>query len=501
MRDFRLNSAPNIYYMRTFLIIACSLFALTASAQKKNKTAEKFAQTISAADLKNYLFVLASPEMQGRETGTEGQRKAAEYLKQQFQRMGIAAGNNGNYEQGYAVYKDTLKDAAVTINNKSYELGKDFSAMANSVITTKLYFSEVVYMSKIDTTTDVRGKAVLLLSSAALQNPRNTDLMKLFSRQPAAVLFIQPGIDKQPLQRSGRPYINLFKARQSPIVVRISEAMGEALLKTDFAKAKEQSLETKTVSTELMLSFNKDIITGSSSNVLGIVEGTDKKDEWVIISAHYDHLGTQNGLLFPGADDDGSGTVGVLEIAEAFAKAKAAGKGPRRSILFILVSGEEKGLWGSEYYSNHPVYPLDKTSIDLNIDMIGRKDDNLKSLDSNNHVYLIGDDKLSSDLPNLVDSINHTYINLITDRKYNDPKDPQRLYYRSDHYNFASKGVPILFFFDGIHKDYHKPSDTPDKINYDLLEKRARLVFFLAWEASNRNDMMKRDIPLNVPTR
>ena len=207
------------------------------------------------------------------------------------------------------------------------------------------------------------------------------------------------------------------------------------------------------------------------------------------------------GKIHPGADDDGSGTVGVLEIAEAFAKAKAAGKGPRRSILFLAVSGEEKGLWGSAYYAEHPVYPLEKTSIDINIDMIGRKDDNLKSLDSNNHVYLIGDDKLSSQLTPFVDSINNMYIKIITDRKYNDPKDPNRLYYRSDHYNFAAKGVPIVFFFDGIHKDYHKPSDTPDKINYDLHEKRSRLVFLLAWEAANRNNMFVRDIPLNVPPR
>ncbi|MFT3845956.1 MAG: M28 family peptidase [Lacibacter sp.] len=487
--------------MKNFLLLICSLIVLSATAQKKNKTAEKFAQTITAADLRNYLFTLASPEMEGRETGMPGQRKAADYLKQQFQRIGIAPGNNGNYEQMYPVYKDTLKEAAISINNKKFEYGKDFTAMLNTITTTTVYFSEVVYMSKIDTTVDIKGKAVVLFSSAALQNTRSGDLNKLLNQQPAALLIIQPGIDKQPGQRSGRMYVNLYKAKQSPVFIRISEQMGEAILQSDFAKAKEQSLETKTVSTELMLSFDKESSAVEASNVLGVIEGTDKKDEWVVVSAHYDHVGMQGGKLHPGADDDGSGTVAVLEMAEAFAKAKAAGKGPRRSMLFILVSGEEKGLWGSAFYSSHAVYPLDKTSIDLNIDMIGRKDDKLNSPDSNNHVYLIGDDKLSSDLPKLVDSINQLYIKLITDRKYNDPKDPQRLYYRSDHYNFAAKGVPVLFFFDGIHKDYHKPTDTPDKINYDLLEKRARLVFLLAWEASNRNEMMKRDIPLNVPAR
>lgn len=487
--------------MRTYLLAALSLLALSASAQKKNKIAEQFSKTITQEDLKTHLYILAAPEMEGRETGMEGQRKAAEYLKQQFQRIGIAPANNGSYEQFYPLYKDTLKEAAVTVNSKSYEFGKDFSAALTSIVTTQLFFSEVVYMSKIDTTTDIRGKAVVLVAKNGTQLPAFNEINKLYSRQPAAVLFVVNNVDKTPSPRGGRLSMNMFRSRQNPLVVRVSEAMGEALLKNDFANAKAQTLETKTVSTELMLHFKKDFDVTQASNVLGMIEGTDKKDEWVVISAHYDHVGIIGGKIHPGADDDGSGTVGVLEIAEAFAKAKAAGKGPRRSILFLAVSGEEKGLWGSAYYADHPVYPLEKTSIDINIDMIGRKDDNLKSLDSNNHVYLIGDDKLSSELPRFVDSINNMYIKIITDRKYNDPKDPNRLYYRSDHYNFAAKGVPIVFFFDGIHKDYHKPSDTPDKINYDLHEKRTRLVFFLAWDAANRNNMFVRDIPLNVPPR
>ena len=487
--------------MRTLFLAALSLLAFSASAQKKNKTAEQFSKTITQQDLKTHLYILAGPEMEGRETGTAGQRKAAEYLKQQFQRIGIAPANNGNYEQFYPLYKDTLKEATVTVSNKSYEFGKDFSAALNSIITTQQFFSEVMYMSKVDTTTDIRGKAVVIVAKNGTQLPAFNDINKLYSRQPAAILFVVNNIDKQPSPRVGRLSMNLYRNRQNPLVVRISEAMGEALLKTDFATAKAEKLETKTVATELMLNFKKDFDVTQASNVLGMIEGTDKKDEWIIISAHYDHVGIINGKLHPGADDDGSGTVGVLEVAEAFAKAKAAGKGPRRNILFLAVSGEEKGLWGSAYYADHPVFPLEKTSIDINIDMIGRKDDNIKSLDTNNHVYLIGDDKLSSELPRFVDSINNMYIKIITDRKYNDPKDPNRLYYRSDHYNFAAKGVPIVFFFDGIHKDYHKPSDTPDKINYDLHEKRTRLVFFLAWDAANRNNMFVRDIPLNVPPR
>jgi hypothetical protein len=475
------------------------LFACTATfAQKKNKTAEKFSRLITADDLKQHLFIVAAPDMEGRETGMPGQRKAAAYLKEQFAKIGLSAGNNGNYEQFYPLYKDTLKDAAISINGKNYVYGKDFTATLNSVNSSALYISEVILLAKGDSTTDIKGKAVLL----AGKQPAQQEILKLYQRQPAVILFVQSGIDKQPSSRSGRMYVSLYRSRQSATSVRISETMGEALLKEDYAKAKEQVSQTKIYATELMIRFDKEIQLLSASNLLGVIEGSDLKDEWVVISAHYDHIGIgSNGLVNPGADDDGSGTVGLLEIADAFVKAKAAGKGPRRSILFLAVSGEEKGLWGSDYYVNHPVYPLDKTSLDINIDMIGRKDDKLNSPDSNNHVYLIGDDKLSSDLPRFADSINNLYIKLITDRKYNDPNDPNRLYFRSDHYNFARKGVPILFFFDGIHKDYHRPTDTPDKINYDLYERRTKLVFFLTWEAANRNKMMKRDLPLMIPER
>jgi len=234
--------------------------------------------------------------------------------------------------------------------------------------------------------------------------------------------------------------------------------------------------------------------------VLGVVEGTDLKDEYVFITAHYDHEGIRNDtVIYYGADDDGSGTVSVLELAEAFAKAKAAGKGPRRSVVFMTVSGEERGLLGSHYYSEHPIFPLDKTTVNLNIDMIGRIDPKRKHGDSTNYVYVVGDDKLSSDLRVISESVNKKYTKLELDYKYNDPNDTERIYYRSDHYNFARKGVPIIFYFNGTHADYHRPTDTPDKINYELMSKRAKLIFYTAWEMANRNEMLKRDIPLDTP--
>jgi Zn-dependent M28 family amino/carboxypeptidase len=266
-----------------------------------------------------------------------------------------------------------------------------------------------------------------------------------------------------------------------------------------FDKMTSNSLSNKTYKANIDLSFKKTTLTTQVSNVMGLLEGTDKKDEYVFITAHYDHVGKRgDSVIYYGADDDGSGTVSVLELAETFSKAKAEGKGPRRSIVFMTVSGEEHGLWGSNYYSNHPVYPLEKTTVDLNIDMIGRiGNEYMKDKDSANYVYVIGDNKLSSDLTPITENINSTYTKLKLDRKYNDPKDPNRFYYRSDHYNFAEKGVPIIFYFNGVHPDYHRPTDTPDKIKYDLMEKRARLVFYTAMEMANREEMLKRDIPLD----
>ncbi|MBS1934396.1 MAG: M28 family peptidase [Bacteroidetes bacterium] len=313
-----------------------------------------------------------------------------------------------------------------------------------------------------------------------------------------AVLVIQPDFPrKDPTSPLGNMYLNPYKKVIRPNTYYVSEKIAQAIMGEDYNAAKNGNAQPKTYAANIMLQLNKTTMNLQSSDVLGFLEGTDLKDQIVVISAHYDHLGKHGDVIYYGADDDGSGTVGILEIAEAFAKAKAAGKGPRRSILFLANSGEEKGLWGSEYYSDHPAYNLDKTTVDLNIDMIGRIDDSRKKGDSTNYVYVIGDDKLSSDLKPISESVNKKYTKLELDYKYNDPKDPERIYYRSDHYNFARKGVPIIFYYDGmLDRDYHQPTDTPDKITYDLMAKRAKLVFYTAWEMANRNDMLKRDIPL-----
>jgi len=239
-----------------------------------------------------------------------------------------------------------------------------------------------------------------------------------------------------------------------------------------------------------------------SSNVVGFVPGTDKKDEYLVVSAHYDHLGKKGDVIWYGADDDGSGTVSVMQMAETFAQAAKKGKGPRRTVVFVIVSGEEKGLWGSDYYSEHPLFPLANTTADLNIDMVGRVDTERQSADSLNYVYVIGHDKLSTDLPIINEAANKESSNLTLDYKYDDPADKNMIYYRSDHYNFAKKGVPVLFFYDGmLLADYHKPTDTIEKINFELMQKRVLMIYYTAAEMANRDDMLKRDLKLNMPSR
>lgn len=230
-----------------------------------------------------------------------------------------------------------------------------------------------------------------------------------------------------------------------------------------------------------------------SENVLAYIKGSEKPDEVVIISSHLDHVGiSKNGDINNGADDDGSGTVAMLEIAEAFKMASDAGFGPKRSVLFLHVTGEEIGLYGSKYYVQvDPIFPLENTVVDLNIDMIGRIDP--KHENKGDYLYLIGSDKLSTELHNLSESINNQYFNMEFDYTYNDDNDPNRYYYRSDHYNFAEKNIPVIFYYNGEHADYHKPTDTPDKIEYDLLETRSRLIFYTAWEIANREDRLKLD--------
>ncbi|MEP1983729.1 MAG: M28 family metallopeptidase, partial [Maribacter dokdonensis] len=268
----------------------------------------------------------------------------------------------------------------------------------------------------------------------------------------------------------------------------IDQTLAESILPTI-----EKENDSKVLTEKLTLSFESSNDKVSSENVVAIIKGSEKPNEFLVISSHLDHIGISgDGQINNGADDDGSGTVALLEIAEAFKNAADAGKGPKRSIVFLHVTGEEKGLLGSQYYTDvDPIVPLEHTVANLNIDMIGRIDP--KREGDRNYIYLIGSDKLSIELHNLSEEVNKKFMNIELDYTYNDENDPNRFYYRSDHYNFAKNNIPIIFYFNGTHADYHKPSDTPDKINYDLLENRTRLVFYTAWEIANREQKLKVD--------
>lgn len=506
--------------------IACLLLGLPllSAAQKKDKNAMKMAATITAEDMKKHLYIIASKEMEGRDTPSPGLEKAANYIEEHFKSLGLLPGNKDSYRQPYPLYKDSMLGSSFKVNGINIELHKDFQPQLSNYAA-EMRFSEVVFAGygisdgdKRDDYKDLKvgGKLVLIMDGvpsdykATAQggpSPASTfgKLNTAMNKGAAAVMIVYSNFPRKNLATNNNWSKSSYKAAQTPFTFSVSAETAAMIMGEDgkqlAEKMKSNSLVSRIYPAEVDLGFNKITRTTYVSNVLGLLEGTDKKDEYVVITAHYDHVGKRNDTtIYYGADDDGSGTTGVLELAQAFVEAKKAGNGPRRSILFMTVSGEEKGLWGSEYYSNHPVYPLEKTTVDLNIDMIGRVGtEYLKDKDSTNYIYTIGDDKISTDLATITDKVNGTYMKMKLDRKYNDPNDPNRFYFRSDHYNFAQKGVPIIFYFNGTHADYHRVTDTPDKINYPMMAKRTQLVFYTAWEMANREEMLKRDIKLVAP--
>ena len=507
--------------MKKLLFTPMLLASMFAMAQKSYDAAAKFAETITSKALKDKLTVIASAEFEGRETATPGQKKAAAYIENLFKKYGLKPGNGDSYQQVYPVYQDELMGSKLSVNGKPFQIDKDFIFNLQSAVSGVTTVNEVVFVGyglpEDFATVDVKGKVVLLLDGApadykpAANAPTRRGGPTAFfakagmarTKGAAGVISISSTFPRKVVTATkGDMY--LTKATSSFATVTVSEEIASALLgrtsTLSLDKLKEVNKGVYYAETKLMV----DKVTNNleSSNVVGVLEGTDKKDEYVVLSGHYDHLGKRDTVIYYGADDDGSGTTSVLQMAEAFAAAKKKGNGPRRSILFITVSGEEKGLWGSQYYSEHPLYPLANTTVDLNTDMVGRVDTERKTGDTTNYVYVIGHDKLSSDLSIINEEVNKKYTNLTLDYKYDDPTDKNQIYYRSDHYNFARMGVPILFFYDGmLLADYHKPTDTVDKINFSLMEKRVRMIFHTAWVMANRDQMLKRDIPLNMPGR
>ena len=500
--------------MKNQLLAAALCCSVAAFAQPNFKGASKFAKTITAEDLKKQLTVIASADMEGRETATEGQRKAAAYIENYFKSLGLKPGNGNSYQQFYPVYRDTVTASKLVINNQELTVGKDYSVTAANYNASQ-FFGDVVYINFDDTTwknsrIQVAGKLVMFkfkgLQGGAPAGRQFGNVLSLWvnqvmSRGALAALVVQDvfPLDK-PAERLGNMTETMYPTRQSINYFNISAAAAKGILGADAEAFESGKLLCKTYPANVQLDYSEGRINLQSSNVIAVLEGTDKKDEYLFLTGHYDHLGKRDTVIYYGADDDGSGTVSVMEQADAFVKAKAVGKAPRRSVVFMCVSGEEKGLWGSDYFVNHPTVPLEKITADLNTDMVGRIDSLYDKTDTVNYVYVVGDDKLSSDLPVITAAANK-FTNLKLDAKYNDPKDRMRIYFRSDHYNFAKKGVPIIFYFDGLHKDYHRPTDTVDKINFDVMAKRVQLVFYTAWEMANRDNMLVRDKPIPTATR
>lgn len=503
-----------------FLFLSLPVFSM---AQKKDKNAMKAAASITPADMKKHLYIIASKEMEGRDTPSPGLERAASYIEEQFKAMGLAPGNKDSYRQYYPLYKDSMTGASMKIDGTALELNKDFQPQPNNYAAA-MRFSEVVFAGygisdgdKRDDYKDLKvaGKLVMIVDGIpsdykSTQNGFNSPastfgkMNAAMNKGAAGLLIVYSNYPRKTMNTSSNWSTNGYKPAQTPFTFTISTDVAAQILGEDgkniFDKMKTTPPAAKAYTANIDLEYAKAAKTSSACNVIAMIEGTDLKDEYVFVTGHMDHLGKRDTVIYYGADDDGSGTTGVLEIAEAFAKAKQAGKGPRRTMVFMTVSGEEKGLWGSGYYNNHPIFPQEKTTVDLNIDMIGRIDASRTQGDSMNYVYVVGDDKISSDLKTISENANNLYTKMELDYKYNDPKDPNRIYFRSDHFNFAQKGIPIIFYYDGMLKaDYHRPTDTPDKIYYELMAKRAQLVFYTAWEMANRNDMLKRDIKLEMP--
>ncbi|NNE34071.1 MAG: M28 family peptidase [Rhodothermales bacterium] len=333
-------------------------------------------------------------------------------------------------------------------------------------------------------------KGVMIVSDAS---PRTSKSVEEQARERGSRLNDVGGLSLTKPDGNGR------QSRRPPIFMvstDLANQMLEGSGKTIQTIQEEINSSLKPVSflvpdVEITSTFESTSRELASANVAAFVEGSDLKDEVVVLSSHYDHIGMGYGegdVINNGADDDGSGTVTILEIAEAFQKAKEAGDGPRRSLLFLNVAGEEKGLLGSAYYSDmEPLLPLEKTVTNLNIDMVGRHDPTHPDEDQN-YVYIIGSKLISQELHDLNAQANVTAgTNLVLHERFNSKEDPNRFYARSDHWNFGKHNIPFIFFFTGTHEDYHRVGDEPHKIDYDRMEDIAQMIFATAWQVANQD--------------
>lgn len=497
----------------------------------------RYARTITAGELKDYLTVIASDSMEGRETGEPGQKKAAQYLAAQLDNWHLPKiGEEGSYFQKMYFTSENWSTVQLEVNGEKLRHLWDFYAYpSTNTDRDTTVFDEVLflgygiedeYYSDYENI-DVTGKTILIFAGEPLDRQgyslvTKSDTLSKWStdwrrkvrlaRQKGAetVLMIDPEFKKnvaaarreiisrqRKLGKGEEPehyYVNNYF---------VSTSLAEKIIGKEYKKVvkarrkihKVGRLKPVVLPCRIKLYQEKNIQQLTGENILAYIEGVDEalKKEIVLITAHYDHIGRRGETIFNGADDNGSGTSSLLEICEAFLEAKINGDGPRRSVLIMWVSGEEKGLLGSEYYTQKPVFPLERTIVNINIDMVGRVDK--KHENNPDYIYVIGADRLSSELHQINEQMNERYTRLELDYTYNAENDPNRFYYRSDHYNFARLGIPAVFYFNGTHPDYHRSTDTVEKINFEKMVKVARLIFHTAWELANRDERIRVDVP------
>lgn len=498
---------------------ACSIFNKSkAPAPSIYDFSSGITQELLYADL----AILADDNMEGRETGEEGIQKAANYLAERYEALGIQpVGDDGTYFQNFDLVQKVTNGYSYTITKGSEIIDESVMSASETGNFYTIYggsdnvVGEIVFVgygaydeaNGIDQyPDDVKGKWIMLISE---EGQTNNSRMQQLMRQGAvgAIIVSEPSVpmafesDAEAMQsrlgsagRLSLAYMQRDNGSVSPAYNSVSPDMAATILGmedlNEMASMAEQIKNDPASFTPINTGFslehdaNIDDQRVPSKNVVAFIEGSDPelKDEVVVLSSHYDHVGigradSTGDTIYNGADDDGSGTVATLHTAQAMMAAKKAGAGPGRSVLFLHVSGEEKGLLGSRYYSDHPIYSIDNTVANINIDMIGRIDPKYEGDDP--YIYIIGGEIISSGMDSLSRVANDMGPNLTLSKKYNDLNDPNRFYRRSDHWNFGRLGVPFVFFFNGTHEDYHRPSDEIDKIAWEQYTLRTQLVYNL----------------------
>lgn len=463
---------------------------------------DKYSFYINKEELKEHLYVLTADSLQGRETGYNGQKLAADYLVNEFKSDGLSAPKGfENYKFNFDVL-ETRAGGEINYNGENYKFGDDFIYLFADEPTEYINYTTAFLgtlkkyenIKKLNLASHVENKmAVLYVKSGQSFESIMDAYDNLYKKEAAGVCFILEDYDLfyeylEHFVLGSKMVLNTEEiTRTCPLILTRAKSFD---FETNYSEKKEKKkwkkakFLAKKHTGKLSFKLSDDAKVLTTENVVAFIEGSneDLKKEVLVLTAHYDHIGAHDGEVYNGADDNGSGTVALLEIAEAFQVAKNQGHGPKRSILIMPLAGEEKGLLGSEMYSKNPIFPLENTIADLNIDMIGRTDE---FHEDPNYVYIIGSNMLSNDLHEANEKANAEHVNILLDYKYNTKEDPNRYYYRSDHYNFAVNDIPSIFYFSGIHEDYHKPTDTVDKIDFDKLEKITKLVFHTAWILAN----------------